>query len=217
VFVFENLTNNQKGDLAEAKIRCAAVEHGLTVFEPTSGHARADLIIEVGRNLIRLQVKWGALSPDGGFIGARISGSSCTPNGYVISPYTDEIDVFGIYCGELDRCYLVPIDPEAHKHYVRLRLKPSRNNQRACINLAEQYEFPGAVAQLARASGWQPEGQGFESPQLHLSDRGESAAVNLGSNAFRADIGGVMDRVCAGEEIVITRRGKPRFRMTPLD
>src|SRR3954453_199579 len=27
--------------------------------------------------------------------------------------------------------------------------------------------FHGAVAQLARAFGWQPKGQGFESPQLH--------------------------------------------------
>jgi len=29
----------------------------------------------------------------------------------------------------------------------------------------------GAVAQLARASGWQPEGRGFESPQLHSQRR----------------------------------------------
>ena len=29
------------------------------------------------------------------------------------------------------------------------------------------YQLSGGLAQLARASGWQPEGQGFDSPNLH--------------------------------------------------
>ena len=56
---------------------------------------------------------------------------------------------------------------------IRLRLTPARNGQHACINLADDFSFDGAVAQLARARGWQPRGQGFESPQLHSEDSGE--------------------------------------------
>jgi len=39
--------------------------------------------------------------------------------------------------------------------------------------------------------------------------------VTVGSNAFRDKLGYWMDRVAAGEEVIITRRGRPRFRMLP--
>ena len=34
-------------------------------------------------------------------------------------------------------------------------------------SMHEFRDFFGGLAQLARASGWQPEGQGFDSPNLH--------------------------------------------------
>jgi prevent-host-death family protein len=40
--------------------------------------------------------------------------------------------------------------------------------------------------------------------------------VTLGSNVLWGDLSGVMDRVRGGEEIIVTRRGKPQFKMTPL-
>jgi prevent-host-death family protein len=43
----------------------------------------------------------------------------------------------------------------------------------------------------------------------------ESAPLTLGSNAFRDRLGYWMDRVAAGDNIVITRRGKPRIRLSP--
>jgi len=39
--------------------------------------------------------------------------------------------------------------------------------------------------------------------------------VTVGSNPFRDKLGYWMDRVAAGEEVIITRRGRPRFRMLP--
>jgi prevent-host-death family protein len=41
--------------------------------------------------------------------------------------------------------------------------------------------------------------------------------VTVGSNAFRDKLGYWMDRVAAGEEVIITRRGRPRFRMLPIN
>ena len=218
MFVFENLTNNQKGDLAEAAIRLAAIRLELGVYEPASGHSRADLLLEIEDKLWRVQVKWGSLSPDGSVIRADLRSSYLSPAGYVHTRYSErEVDLIAIYCGELDRSFLIPIQEVAGMAAFQLRVTPARNNQRLCINLAEQYEFPGAVAQLARASPWHGGGQGFESPQLHSSDRGDPAAVSIGSSALWDDLGGMMERVTAGQEIVMTRRGKPRFRMTPLD
>jgi prevent-host-death family protein len=41
--------------------------------------------------------------------------------------------------------------------------------------------------------------------------------VTVGANPFRDKLGYWMDRVAAGEEVIITRRGRPRFRMLPLN
>jgi prevent-host-death family protein len=64
---------------------------------------------------------------------------------------------------------------------------------------------------MARASGWQPEGRGFESRQLHSQDAG---AITVGANRFRSQFGYYMECAAAGEEIEVTRRGKPTVRLT---
>ena len=64
-----------------------------------------------------------------------------------------EIDAFGAYSSELDRCYLVPIERVLGQKQMHLRLSPAKNCQRLGIHLAEQYEL-GAIAQLGeRQSG----------------------------------------------------------------
>jgi prevent-host-death family protein len=37
----------------------------------------------------------------------------------------------------------------------------------------------------------------------------------VGSNRFRDQLGYWMDRVAAGEEVILTRHGKPRIRLSP--
>jgi prevent-host-death family protein len=37
----------------------------------------------------------------------------------------------------------------------------------------------------------------------------------VGSNPFRDRLGYWMDRVAAGEEVILTRHGKPRIRLSP--
>jgi prevent-host-death family protein len=37
----------------------------------------------------------------------------------------------------------------------------------------------------------------------------------LGSNPFRDKLGYWMDRVAAGDEVILTRHGKPRIRLSP--
>jgi prevent-host-death family protein len=37
----------------------------------------------------------------------------------------------------------------------------------------------------------------------------------IGSNPFRDKLGYWMERVAAGQEVLITHRGKPRVRLTP--
>jgi hypothetical protein len=137
-------------------------------------------------------------------VSVRLAGSRLTPGGYVRSTYSPgEVDLVGVYCAELDRCYLLPDRLFVGKNVVHLRLAPPRNGQRSCINLAEQYEFNGAVAQLARAFGWQPKGQGFESPQLH-----SEPPMSIGSDEFRNRLGYYLDLAAQGQELTISRWGQ---------
>jgi PD-(D/E)XK endonuclease len=119
------------------------------------------------------------------------------------------VDLLGVYCGETDRCYLLPQRLFVEKSVVHLRLTPPKNGQRSCINLAEQYEFDGAVAQLARALPWHGRGQGFESPQLH-----SEPPMAIGSDEFRNRLGYYLDLAAEGQELTITRWGKRFLRVT---
>ena len=214
-----DLSNNQKGAVAEAAIEFAALKAGIAVYKPLSGHSRADLIFELGDELWRVQVKWGQLSVEREVVTARLSGARCSPRaGYLSTPYReDEVDLFAIYCGDLDRSFLVPIDLASRRHMIQLRLTPTRNNQRACINLAEEYDFDGAVAQLGERVTGSHEVRGSSPLSSTESPPAISPAVTVGSNALWEDLGHWMDRVAAGEEVIITRRGRPRFRMLPIN
>ena len=142
-------------------------------------------------------IVWAMLGPPGG--------NRCTSRGYVRSTYSHhEIDLAGVYSGELDRCFLLPIAICAGRHGVQLRLTPARNNQRACINLADDFAFEGAVAQLARAPEWHSGGRGFESPQLHSSQERSHEPTTIGSELF-------------GKQITVTFRGRPRVRLVPIN
>jgi PD-(D/E)XK endonuclease len=154
---------------------------------------------------------WGRLLPDEGSICGKLSGSRHTPReGYVRTKYErGEVDLVGVYCGATDRCYLLPERLFVGKNVAHLRLVAPKNGQRSCINLAEQYEFDGAVAQLARAFGWQPKGQGFESPQLH-----SEPPMSIGSDEFRNRLGYYLDLAAEGQELTITRWGKRFLRVT---
>jgi antitoxin (DNA-binding transcriptional repressor) of toxin-antitoxin stability system len=205
------MNSNVKGAIAEQAIVLAATKLRVPVWRPVSEHGRADLVLEIGGQLWRVQVKWGRLSLARDVVIVRVGTCRCTPGGYVRRTYSeDEVDLFAVYCGELDRCLLLPAQLLTHRTYVSLRLTAPRNGQRSCINLANDFTFDGAVAQLARARDWQSRGRGFESPQLHSNPE----ETTVSAEACRVCFGYWIDRVAAGEDIVVTRRGKPMIRLT---
>jgi PD-(D/E)XK endonuclease len=185
------------------------------VLAPVSEHGRTDLALEIGGRMWRVQCKWGRLNAKRDVVIVHLFTSRCTANGYVRRNYEEhEIDLLAVYCGELDRCFLLPATMVAGKNAIQLRVAPPANGQRACINLAEDFDFEGAVAQLARAPAWHAGGQGFKSPQLHSTD---GPPTPVGSNPFRDHLGYWLERASNGEELVVTFRGKPRVRIGPVD
>jgi prevent-host-death family protein len=190
------LTTNEKGAIAEMKIATAA--------------------IEVGTRLLRVQCKWAALSEDRATMRVRLQSQRRGPNGYVRQPYlADEIDALAAYCAELDRCYLLPHELVIERRELLLRVAAPRNGQRACINLASDFEFPGAIAQLGEhLHGMQ--GVAGSSPASSTDDVALSSdPIRVGAHVFRNHFGYYLERAAAGTEIQISRRGRPFARLGP--
>src|SRR5688572_3748175 len=93
---------------------------------------------------------------------------------------------------------------------VHLRVAAARNFQRACINLAENYRL-GAIAQLGERSAGSRK-VGGSSPPSSTPEADESTTV-VGAHQFRNHFGFYMERAAAGEDIVVTRRGRPTVRL----
>ena len=128
----------------------------------------------------------------------------------------DEIDFVAVYCDSIDRCYLLPSPLVAGRREIYLRLSPARNGQRACINLGSEYELPGAVAQLEERVHGMHEAGG-SSPPSSTSPATAPAVVETGAHQFRNHFGYYMERAAAGEEIHVSRRGKPYVRLLPAE
>jgi prevent-host-death family protein len=180
---------NLKGSIAELEIAAAATRLGIGVLAPMTEHGRYDLVFDFGARLLRVQCKWASLR--GAVVQISLTGNYHTPRGYVRSVYRQgEIDAVAAYCGELDSCYLLPAAMVTGRRAVSLRREPPRNGQRAALNWASDYEL-GAIAQL-----------------------GERVA---GAHEFRERFGWYMERAAAGEEIRVTRWGRPYVRLSSAD
>jgi PD-(D/E)XK nuclease superfamily protein len=152
------LTTDQKGAIAESKVATAAIELGIGVSRPVSP-LRYDLVFDLDTRLVRVQCKWA--STNGNVVVIRCRTSRRGPNGYIRTHYyAEEIDLIAAYCGDLDACYLLPVEHFDGRSAVQLRLSPAKNNQRHLVNWAVDYRLDatlerlGAVAQLGeRQSG----------------------------------------------------------------
>ena len=205
------MDTNRKGAVAEAEI-AAAARAGIPVLRPLSDHGRYDLAFEIGDRLWRVQCKWGAYRAEKGVIEVRVGASRCTPAGYVLSTYSaDEIDLLAVYRDALDSSYLLPAVRIAGQRVLSLRVQPTRNGQRACTNLAADFEFHGAVAQLGeRAAGSRKvRGSSPLSSTRSAAPRQAASQHLVGAHELRERFGYWMERAAAGDGVTVTRHGRP--------
>ena len=144
------LTPGRKGAIAETAFAAHATRLGFDVYAPVAEGGRCDLILDTGPRLVRVQCKWGRRVR--GVISVNLHTFRRTRESYVRTVYTaTEVDAIGVYCAALDRCYLLPISLLEGRRALYLRVEPSKNNQRALVNWAHDYEL-GAIAQLGERS-----------------------------------------------------------------
>ena len=205
------VNTNEKGAIAEMAIALEAVRHGIGVLKPLSERQRYDLGLEVGGRLMRAQCKWGRLENE--VIKMRLGTSRYTPRGYVRTRYTiDDVDAFAVYCEPLASCYLIPLSEVGTKTCLHLRVGEVRNGQRAGLNFAADYEF-GAVAQLGERPAGSREVRGSSPLSSTSLEPAAVEATTVGAHEFRNRFGWYMERAAAGEEIRVSRRGRPYVRL----
>jgi prevent-host-death family protein len=218
---------NHKGNVAELAIATEAARLGLSVLKPLTEHERYDLVLGTAGRLLRVQCKWA--SRQGDVITVRLKSSYHSPTrGYVTATYDDsEVDAIAVYCGDLARCYLLPISLVAGRGAVTLRLSPARNNQRAALNLAAEYEFSGAVAQLEERVAGSDEVRG-SSPLSSTAlicdpidmkgteqNRFPDLKQVVGMDEFYAKLAQYVRQAEKGVEVLVTRWGTPVARLVP--
>jgi prevent-host-death family protein len=210
------LSSNHKGNVAELAIATEAAKLGLSVLKPLTEHERYDLVLEIGGRLQRVQCKWGKKL--GEVVAVNLASSRRGADGHIRTRYSaDEIDAIGVFCQELNSCFLIPFDVVAGQWAVQLRLGPARNRQRAALHFAETFLL-GAVAQLAERRRGTAEARG-SNPLSSISPGGDAVATvhDVGAHQFRNHFGYYMERAAAGDEILIRRRGTPHARLGPPD
>lgn len=117
------------------------VSLGFEVLQPIGDHLRYDLAFYQAENaeLIRIQCKAGRYDQVRGcvfFKNFNRSGGRTERRGYV-----GDIEFFGVYCAELNKVYLVPINIATYASEVPLRVDSPKNNQEKKIIWARNYEI----------------------------------------------------------------------------
>ena len=123
------------GERSVACILAALLKAGKTVLLPFGDNQRYDMVIEEDGNFTRIQCKTGRLR--NGVIAFNV----CSQAGGSGKrrDYQGEIDVFGVYCPELDTVYIVPIK-DTYATTVSLRVTTPKVEQ-PTINWASDYEL----------------------------------------------------------------------------
>ena len=131
-------TRNPKaiGELSEMTVALQLMRSGYDVAQPFGDNARYDLVIDDGVKLLRVQVKTGRLSRDGGIVFPTCSSQVHRGRGRMT--YQGQCDLFAVYCPELDATYLVPV-ADTGARSCTLRVKPPRNNQATGVRWAADY------------------------------------------------------------------------------
>jgi len=131
------------GERSEAMVAAALMKAGKVILTPFGDNQRYDLVIDENGVFQRVQCKTGRISNGR----VRFQCCSITTNKYVRKgakperkTYRGQIELFGVYCPDNDKVYLVPIEA-APSNDMYLRLEKPKNGQAKGINMAEDYEL----------------------------------------------------------------------------
>jgi hypothetical protein len=125
----------RRGNATEAAVLNAFVKADWHVWTPFGDGAACDLIADWRNRLIRVQCKSGWIRE-----GCVIFNAYATDHGHGPGSYLGRADVFGVALPDANDIFLIPVC-EVGMSKTSLRLKPTLNNQRKKVRLADPYRF----------------------------------------------------------------------------
>jgi hypothetical protein len=130
------MRSRTKGNAGEATVLAALVQRGFHVLVPFGDGHPYDLVVSIRHStFVRVQCKTAWVRG-----GCLIFRSRTTDHGRGPQSYLGLADVFGVYFPPTETVYIVPIGA-VPGFEGRLRLEPTRNNQRKGVRFADQYEL----------------------------------------------------------------------------
>jgi hypothetical protein len=130
------------GEVCRTQLIAALTLRGKTILLPLGDHQRYDFVIEDEGKFFRVQCKNGKLwNGTISFYPCSVDSRS-EPGRCLRKKYTGEVDLFGVYCSDNQKCYLVPAELITG-YQCCLRIAPPRNGQKTRIRWASDYELLG--------------------------------------------------------------------------
>jgi hypothetical protein len=128
------------GEVSRTQVMAALALQGKMVLVPLADYHRYDLAIDEGDRFLRVQCKTGRLIK-GAIVFNPCSIDSRSKKGCCIRKgYAGQVELFGVYCPELRKCYLVPVE-QAGTNACYLRVYPPKNGQKTRLHWAADYEI----------------------------------------------------------------------------
>lgn len=134
------------GNRTEGFVLAALLAAGHHVLLPFGGGLRYDLAIDTSSGIKRVQCKTARMR-DGSMFFKTASWQRDTKER---TTYQGSADLFGVYCPQTSKCYLVPV-AEVGINEASLRLTASKNGQEKGVRWAKDYEIKARMAQLDSA------------------------------------------------------------------
>ena len=126
-----------KGDLGVLKAQVDLHQKGFMILIPHTEHSPFDIVVYKDNKFKRIQVKYRELNSKG-TLEIRFRSTYCNTNG-IITSITDkmEIDVYCVYCRQIDECYY--FNPKSFDKSLSLRVEIPKNNQLHNVKFASDY------------------------------------------------------------------------------
>lgn len=122
------------GERTEAVVLAALVKRGKVVLLPFGDNQRYDLVVDENGIFTRIQCKTGRL------VKGSVVFSTCSSQAHRSKGrqgYKGQAELFGVYCPDNDKVYLVPVD-DVGVGYAYLRVDPTNQPN---VRWAGQYEL----------------------------------------------------------------------------
>ncbi len=129
------------GLAAHTAVLYILISRGFEVLQPLGDHLRYDLAyyMEETKELVRIQCKAGRYDHNKGCI--LFKNFNRSGGRGIRRRYIGDAEFFGVFCMELNKVYLVPVDIASYASEVSLRFDPPKNNQSKKIIWARDYEI----------------------------------------------------------------------------